>query len=207
MSSIMGIDYGCARIGIAKSDPGRVIALAQGVIAVEADGSHIDRVVNAAKEFSISQIYIGCPISLCGTWGKAAHEAYAFALRIWSESDIPVFMVDERLTTKEAMNIHGRWGQYGRRDKSGARGGNAVHGGRGRCGNAPSGRKVRQKIDSIAASVLLQHVLDCMKAGVVCWKEVREAGKAEIGEVRDSKKNTKKHSVRDTRLDEMPIDA
>lgn len=165
MSSIMGIDYGCARIGIAKSDPGRVIALAQGVIRVEADGSHIDRVVNAAKEFAISQIYVGCPISLCGTWGKAAQEAYTFALQIRKVCDIPVFMVDERLTTKEATNM------------------------RGRVGNAASGRKARQKIDSIAASVLLQHVLDCMKAGVVCWKDAIEAGNAAMGEERDVRKN------------------
>ncbi len=84
------------------------------------------------------EIVIGLPRGLDGNEGAAAQAARSFASDIASAVDLPVRLVDERLSTVEAQ--------------------------RGFHDQGLSIRQSRGMIDSAAASVVLQHALDTEKS-------------------------------------------
>src|SRR3954447_22158036 len=94
---VLAVDVGTVRVGVAASDPHRI--LASPVETVAAPGHA--RVLEICAEREAVLIVVGLPTSLAGT----SNSASADMAREWVdrlESDLPVELVDERLTTVSA---------------------------------------------------------------------------------------------------------
>ena len=140
MSGVLGVvvavDVGTVRVGVAASDPHRV--LASPVETVQAPGHR--RVARIVAEREAVLVVVGLPRSMSGT----AASASADMARAWVEAFAPlvapveVRLVDERLTTvsaQAALRASGR-----------------------------SARQSRSVVDQAAAVALLQGVLDARTA-------------------------------------------
>lgn len=129
----LGVDAGSVRIGIARSDPGGI--LASPLETVRSGKGDIDRIVEIVGENEAVEVIVGLPTSLSGREGPAAGEARRFASRIARRlAPESVRLFDERLTTVTA--------------ESGLRQ-SGVH-----------GQARRKVVDQTAAAVMLQAALD-----------------------------------------------
>lgn len=127
---VLACDVGTVRIGIARS----VGSLAVPDSAVPAGHDSVARVIAKALEHDIDEIVVGLPLRLDGTEGPAAQTARAWALTLASHTNLPVRLVDERLSTVQAQRgLH----EAGR-----------------------SVRTSRDRIDSASAVIVLQAVLE-----------------------------------------------
>lgn len=102
---VLGVDLGARRIGLALSDPSRIVASPHNVIARGADHAADHRaILAAAREADVSTIVVGLPLSLSGREGPAAKAARAEIeeLRAQAGDDLEVLVHDERFTTVTA---------------------------------------------------------------------------------------------------------
>ncbi|MDA3021733.1 MAG: Holliday junction resolvase RuvX [Actinomycetota bacterium] len=134
----LAFDVGTARIGVARSDPAGILATP--LAAIAAGPGAIGELGVLIAEYEVVDVVIGLPLNMNGTAGPAAESARAWANLVAQAVDVPVRLVDERLTTVQAQR-----------------------------GLHEAGRTVRSSravIDSAAAVVLLQSYLDAQrKAG------------------------------------------
>lgn len=99
---LLGVDYGHVRVGLAVSDPGRVIASPLATYArrdPEADALYFRAVVEREE---IARVVLGLPIHLDGREGQKAAEARAFGQWLAGVVGLPILFWDERFTTVEA---------------------------------------------------------------------------------------------------------
>jgi putative Holliday junction resolvase len=129
----LGIDLGSARIGVASSDPGGL--LASPLRTVRRDRGDLSEIARLAAARDVTEIVVGLPTSLSGNAGQAADQARDFAETLAGVvAPVPVRLVDERFTTVLA---HAALAQGGR-----------------------TSRERRSVIDQAAAALLLQGALD-----------------------------------------------
>jgi putative holliday junction resolvase len=133
----LAVDVGSVRVGVARSDPGGVLATP---LTVLASGSETNNeLARLAAETDAIEVIVGLPTSLSGREGAAAAGARKFAADLASRlAPIPVRLVDERFTTTEAHDALRRGGK--------------------------DSRARRQAVDAAAAAVLLQAALDGERA-------------------------------------------
>lgn len=133
----LGVDVGTVRVGVAKSDPGGVLATP--LITLDRDRARdrdLDDLADLVREHSAVGVVVGMPRTLRGEEGSSAMMARQYADRLAQRiAPVPVRHIDERLTTVSAQRkLH----------QNGVRG----------------SKKVRRIIDQAAAVELLQHWLD-----------------------------------------------
>ncbi len=105
MGRVLGIDYGEKRLGLAISDETQTIASGLEVYerrSPERDLQHLREVV---ERYGVERVVLGLPLNLDGSQGFKAREALAFKAQLESALDVPVELVDERLTTQEAERV------------------------------------------------------------------------------------------------------
>jgi putative Holliday junction resolvase len=111
---VLAVDVGTVRVGVAASDPGRV--LASPVETVPAPG--LARVAELVTERQAVRVLVGLPTSLSGQASSASAEmARAFAAELSEAVEVPVELVDERLTTvvaAAALRASGKRGKQAR---------------------------------------------------------------------------------------------
>lgn len=132
--TILGIDFGSRRAGIAVSDELNLMAHPVGVFDIgkrEIFLTHLERIIEERK---VREIVVGMPIHMNGTAGSKAREAVDFAEWIQDHFSVPVHLWDERLTTLEGTKLL--------------------------VAQDCSRQKRRRIIDSVAAQILLQGYLD-----------------------------------------------
>lgn len=96
---VLAVDVGTVRVGVAASDPHRI--LASPVETVPAPG--LERVVALIAEREAVEVIVGLPTSLSGASASAsAQMARDWAALLIAQVEIPVRLVDERLTTVSA---------------------------------------------------------------------------------------------------------
>jgi putative Holliday junction resolvase len=102
VSSILGIDFGSRRIGLAVSDALGITA--QGLETLDRDvvEDEIAYITEIVKERNVGEIVVGKPLNLDGSAGDAAAECEEFAKRLERELGLPVRLWDERLSTAQA---------------------------------------------------------------------------------------------------------
>jgi putative Holliday junction resolvase len=104
----LAIDYGDVRIGLAISDITALVASPLRTIKNSVDNSAvvIQEVASIVQDEAISVVYIGLPIHLSGGEGTSTEKVRDFAqeLRSHIASHIETRLVDERLSTKSAIN-------------------------------------------------------------------------------------------------------
>jgi putative Holliday junction resolvase len=131
---ILAVDWGERRIGLAVSDPLRMIASPAGFIA-RRPGKRppLAKVIARAAELDATAFVLGLPLDENGDDTARATEVRAIAVELERRTGFPVSLVDERYTTAAARR--------------------AVRA----LGGKPEERP--GDIDALAATVLLQHAL------------------------------------------------
>jgi len=133
-NSILGIDLGKKRTGIAVSDINQKIASPLKVIENMKFNEILNILEKIVTERNICAIIVGDPINMDGSIGPKSQSSRSFIKNLSKELDIPILLWDERLTTVSAERS---------------------------LLEADISRKKRQKvIDKIAASIILQNFLD-----------------------------------------------
>ena len=97
----LAIDYGQVRSGIALSDINGLIATPLETIL---SSTLLDRLLEIGSEYEISAIYLGLPAHLSGAEGEFARLVREMARKIADIKVAPVYLVDERLSTKSAIH-------------------------------------------------------------------------------------------------------
>ena len=136
---LVAIDPGEVRVGVALSDPSQTIASPAETIEVPRgqEGPMIDAVVNAVRRHEAVGVVVGYARRLDGREGAAAQRARRVAAAVSDRTGLPVRLVDERFTTTEAERVM--------LDQDASR------------------AERRASIDRVAASVLLQTVLETQR--------------------------------------------
>lgn len=138
----MAVDWGERRIGLALSDES--LTLAQPLVALTRRAAKrfpMRQFLTLLDRHTVTSIVVGLPLDPEGTEGKAAASARALAADIARISGKPVDLWDERLTTSRALRAV--------REMEGST--------RGRKGD----------VDTMAATLLLQHYLDAKRGSGV----------------------------------------
>lgn len=134
---VLGIDMGERRIGLALSDPSGIIASPYATWEGRDRDGLPGRIRHLVQEKQIGTVVIGLPNRTDGKFSEKAAEFRAFAEELRGKLDIPVEMIDESYTTVMA---HEAMKEAGMKEK-----------------------KRRQKVDEIAAVIILQSWLDTRK--------------------------------------------
>jgi putative Holliday junction resolvase len=134
MSRILALDHGSKRIGVAISDEMKMIAQPVEFIPAEPVGEAFARLQAIMVEKPAELILVGLPRNMDGTYGPAAEKVRAFVEKLKQVIPIPVRTWDERLTSAQANRVLLQ-------------------------GNVRREQR-REKVDAIAAAILLQSYLD-----------------------------------------------
>ena len=135
---IMSVDLGKARTGLAVCDKTEFLASPYKVIFEKSPKALPQKVADAAKEAQAELLVVGLPKNMDGTEGESAQNARAFAQTLRDLTGLPVEMQDERGTTVTA--------HYFLNDTD------------------TRGKKRKNVVDEVAATIILQNYLDARKA-------------------------------------------
>lgn len=102
MVKIIAFDYGTKRIGVAVSDPEGKFALALKPIEIAAAEEAVDAIADRIDEERPDTVVVGLPIRLDGIEGDAARRVRSVVEELVLRVEVPIRMVDERLTSAEA---------------------------------------------------------------------------------------------------------
>ncbi len=103
MSRKLAIDIGRARLGIAISDLSGILSSPLDSVRRLADDSDtIQEILKIVTDNEVQEIYVGDPVSLSGEITPSTDDARNFSSLLQSNTEIPVRLIDERLTTVTA---------------------------------------------------------------------------------------------------------
>jgi putative Holliday junction resolvase len=135
LARFLAVDYGRKRIGLAISDPLGMIASPAGFITRrEGKRPPITKILARAAELEAAGFVLGLPLDGEGNETDWTAEVRALGAEISKRSGMPVRFYDERFTTAAALRTVREMGESTR----------------GRKGD----------VDSLAATILLQHALN-----------------------------------------------
>lgn len=95
------LDFGTVRIGYAYLDPSIQMVIPGNVLPN--DQQIKQRILGLIQEQSIDQIVLGLPLNLHGAHTSSTKNAISFAQKILDWTGLPVYMVDERMTTQAGI--------------------------------------------------------------------------------------------------------
>jgi putative Holliday junction resolvase len=128
----IGVDVGRARVGVARCDPDGLLATP--VETLPRDERTVAAIIAHANELDAIELVVGLPLSLSGADTPSTADARDVAAQLAEASELPVRLVDERLST---VTAHRQLQAGGRRAKGS-----------------------RSVIDQVAAVIILQNALD-----------------------------------------------
>ena len=135
---ILGVDFGDTRTGLAVSDASRFLASGIGYVSPGGIQKTADKVAEVAREQGVSAIVVGLPKNMDGSEGFRADRCREFAGLLREQlEDIPVAMIDERMTTMSASRYLNETNTRGQKRKG--------------------------VIDTLSAQIILQNALDRLK--------------------------------------------
>lgn len=133
----MGVDFGAARTGIARSDDLGMYTVGLGNIKSYNVEKAAMEIAAKAEEIKADVIVVGKPVNMDGSCGEKAQNAVKFGEMIAEHTNIKIEYFDERLTTVMAHQILG-----------------------------DSGIKAKDRknvVDSLSAELILQGYMDTVK--------------------------------------------
>lgn len=131
---ILSLDIGTVRIGIATSDIMEIIASAYETYRRKNLAEDVKYIASLVSKLEVGEVVIGLPLKLDGTEGQSVEMAKGFGEELAKLITCPIVYQDERLSTVTAQKILIESGM--RREKR------------------------KDKVDSIAATIILQTYLD-----------------------------------------------
>ena len=135
----IGLDLGTKTLGVAVSDKLGIIASFYKTYFFKDEdyNSLVPVVKELMNEFDTNKIVLGLPKNMNNTLGFASERSINFKELLEKELDVEVILEDERLSSVEANNAL--------------------------IGSDMSRKKRKGKVDSVAASIILQRYLDRSK--------------------------------------------
>ena len=133
----VAFDVGMARIGVAISDFHAILASPAEHIKRVDDNGAIDSMCAVISENDAIAVYVGLPTNLKNQATASTHDAVALAKALAAKTEVPVYLIDERLTTSVAAKAMRAAGK--------------------------DSRQQRSFIDSAAAAVILEQALELEK--------------------------------------------
>ncbi|SRR6266498_36722 len=130
----LAIDHGTKRMGIAVSDELKLIAQPLEFIPREPFDRFLVRLKQILAEKEVELVLVGMPRNLDGTYGPAAQKVDAFIAELKEAIPVPIQTMDERLTSAQANRV-----LLEARIRRSSR---------------------KEKVDKMAAAILLQSYLD-----------------------------------------------
>lgn len=103
--TIMSIDYGSKKLGVALSALNHSMCMPYKLIIQINDNDKISELLDIIKVKNICAIIIGLPVNMDGTNSEQTNITLKFADQLAAKTDLPIFMQDERLTSKLANNL------------------------------------------------------------------------------------------------------
>lgn len=100
MNRTLGIDYGDTRIGIAVSDPLKIIS--KPLRTVKNNDNFLTELQNIIKEKNVDAIVVGYPIGMKGQVTKQTEKVDSFIELLAENINIKILKVDERLSSVSA---------------------------------------------------------------------------------------------------------
>lgn len=97
----IAFDYGDVRIGVAISDPDSILASPLTTLA-SGDPKLFAQIYELITEHEPIALFVGEPVNLSGESSASAQKAAFFAAQLRAEFNLPVTMIDERLSTVSA---------------------------------------------------------------------------------------------------------
>ena len=135
----VGVDVGTVRIGLARSDNHGMLATPVETVPRDPGGTvDLARIAGVVAELAAVEVIVGLPLALSGNRTASTEDAVAFAVALAATLDVPVRLVDERLSTVSAQSELRSSGR--------------------------SARTQRPVVDQVAATIILQHALDSERA-------------------------------------------
>ena len=134
---LLGVDFGDKRTGLAVSDDRQTIASGIDQISVGGMQKTADAVAEMAKARGVAAVVVGLPVNMDGSHGPRAQHCEKFAGELSRRVDIPVVMIDERMTTMAASRYLNE--------------------------TDTRGQKRKGVIDTLSAQIILQNALDKLK--------------------------------------------
>ena len=134
--AVIGLDPGARSVGVAVSDPSRMVASPIGRIRRESLRGLADGLRKIIESRNAGAIIVGLPRNLSGAEGPSAQSARSIARNLAKTLGLPVALWDERLSTAAAE--------------------------RALLEDDVSRRRRSQLIDGVAAAFILQGALDRM---------------------------------------------
>jgi putative Holliday junction resolvase len=140
---ILCLDVGEKTLGLAVSDALRTIASPRATHRRAKWGQDKQYLAALIAAEAITCAVVGLPLMMDGTQGASADRSLNFAKLVEDELHLPVLLWDERLSTAAAERslFEQRTGRQTRAGK----------------------KEIKQHVDSVAAALILQNVLDALK--------------------------------------------
>lgn len=103
----LGIDVGSVRVGVARTDPDGVLAVPVATVRRTKASTGLAELVGLIAEYQPFELVVGLPLTLSGDEGAAVLAVRTYLAQLverLSEAglDVPVRLVDERLSTAAA---------------------------------------------------------------------------------------------------------
>ncbi len=131
----LGLDLGTKTLGLAISDKLGIVATSYKILRHDEDyDSLIDLLKDEISDNQIEALVLGLPKNMNNSIGERGEIALEFKKKLEDVFSLPVYMQDERLTTRQAESI-------------------LIY-------NDTSRKKRKKVIDSLAATIILQSYLD-----------------------------------------------
>ena len=130
----MGIDFGLARIGIALSDDTKFLASPFETYKRINENDDVAHIINIIQSKNVDEIVCGLPVNMAGVEQEIAKKTRDFMEQITNKINIKISFVDERLSSLMAEELLKQ--------------------------TEKDWKKRKEKLDSVAASIILQDYLD-----------------------------------------------
>ncbi len=135
---ILGVDFGESRTGLAISDASRLLASAIGNIKGGGLEKSTEAIAEAVSSEHAVAVVLGLPVNMNGTEGPRAARVRQLAEMLAERMpDVPVALMDERMTTMAASRFLNETNTRGKKRKG--------------------------VIDTLSAEIILQNALDRLK--------------------------------------------
>ncbi|RDI46546.1 Holliday junction resolvase RuvX [Aquicella lusitana] len=99
---LIGFDFGMKRIGVAIGQTITQTARPLDTIQSKEGEPNWDAITHLIKKWLPDALVVGIPLNMDGTDQAITHHARAFANKLHDRFKLPVYEMDERLTTKDA---------------------------------------------------------------------------------------------------------
>jgi putative Holliday junction resolvase len=97
----IAFDYGDVRIGVAVSDPDSILSSPLTTLKTT-DKTLVKQISEILADIEPVTIYVGRPALLSGNDGAATEKANTFVALLRTISEVPIEMIDERMSTISA---------------------------------------------------------------------------------------------------------